>query len=70
MKKMETRTATQAYNEHLAAIEALMDQLAAQLAAHKAEQAATPNSWGKVGDIEEVRDRLQSAVNFLDPNAE
>ena len=61
----DTRTAAQAYEENMTAIEALLKTLTGQLAEHKTKQATEPRNWGFTGDLAEVRSRLQTAVSFL-----
>ena len=61
----DTRTAAQAYEENMTAIEALLKTLTGQLAEHKAKQATAPRDWGYTGDLAEVRSRLETTVSFL-----
>ncbi len=61
----ETRTAQQAYDENRKAIETLMKRLSEQLAEHHTQQAKDARNWGYVGDLGEIRSRLETAVSFL-----
>ncbi|GEM_PF-3008128 len=61
----DTRTAAQAYDENRKAIEALLKRLNEQLAEHHREQAQDARNWGMVGDLGEIRSRLETAVSFL-----
>ena len=61
----DTRTAAQAYEENMGAIEGLLKTLTGQLAEHRKKQATAPLDWGFVGDMAEVRSRLETTVSFL-----
>lgn len=66
----DTRTAAQAYDENMKAIEALLQTLTGQLAEHQKKQATGPLDWGYTGDLAEVRSRLETTVSFLSPDEE
>ena len=61
----DTRTATQAYQENTAAIQAAMKKLQAGLKQHGKEQAKDPRNWGYCGDASYVLDLLQQAARFI-----
>jgi hypothetical protein len=67
MKKRakDPRTAAQAYEDKFKAIQTLLETLSIQLTDHKAKMEAEPKNWGFIGDLEEIHQRMATAVSFL-----
>jgi hypothetical protein len=61
----DTRTAQQAYNENMAAIQAAIQKLQAGLKEHRKEQAKDPRNYGYPGDLGYVLDLAQQAARFI-----
>ena len=61
----DTRTAQQAYDENMAAIQATIQKLQAGLKKHRKEQAKDPRNYGFAGDASYVQDLLDQAARFI-----
>ena len=61
----DTRTAQQAYDENMAAIQAAIQKLQAGLKKHRREQTKDPRSYGFAGDASYVLDLLTQAARFI-----
>jgi len=61
----DTRTATQAYQENMTAIEETLKKLQAGLKKHRREQAKDPRSYAYAGDLSYVADLVQQAARFI-----
>jgi len=65
-RRDETRkTATDAYREAATEIEVKMEALVEVLEAHHAKHQARPGDWSLVGDLNEIRAKLNEALAFL-----
>jgi len=60
-----TETAETAYNLRAGLAEDLLKRIAAQLAEHKARQAARPQHWGYAGDLGRVNEELAQVLASL-----
>lgn len=62
---MTTSTAAQAYTEADEQISALIARLQTARQAHAQRFAAQPNHWGYAGDLANLREQLQRAVEAV-----
>jgi hypothetical protein len=61
----DTRTAQQAYDENMAAIQEALKKLQAGLKKHRKEQAKDPANYGYAGDLSYVADLVSQAARFI-----
>lgn len=59
------RGARSAYSARVAAVDALLDRLDVQMAAHRNVAGRYPEDWGYAGDIAHVEELLTEVVAFL-----
>jgi len=59
------QTAADAYREAATEIEVKMEALVEVLEAHHAKHQARPGDWSLVGDLSEIRAKLNEALAFL-----
>ena len=63
----ERNVADEVYREKQNDVKVLLGQLGELVEGHGAQQAERPFSWGFVGDLAHVEERLKEVVGFLRP---
>ena len=66
----DTRTATQAYEENRAAIQAAIKKLQDGLSKHRKEQSKEPRDWSYAGDAAFVLELVGRAASFINGEEE